>query len=142
MKHLRLIGFALLLSIFGVACSNNNESESGKDNTQETTVEANEDVHVYYFHNKRRCPTCKTVEAESEKAVQELYGDEVPFSVYNIESDEGQQKAEEIGVSVQSLLIVGGDEKIDITGDAFMHAKSNPDKLKQIIKEKTDPLIK
>jgi len=138
MKDLKLIGFVLILTIFGAACSNDNESE--KDNTQ-TTVEANEGAHVYYFHNERRCPTCKTVEAESKKAVQELYGEDVKFSVYNIESDAGEQKAEEIGVSGQSLLIVGGDEKIDITGDAFMHAKSNPDKLKQIIKEKIDPLI-
>ncbi|MFW5758344.1 MAG: nitrophenyl compound nitroreductase subunit ArsF family protein [Bacteroidota bacterium] len=139
MKTLKLIGIALLVLTLGAACSGNKENDA--DKTQSATVETSDDVHVYYFHNKRRGPTCNTVEAEAKKAVQELYDDEVPFSVYNIESDKGRQKAEEIGVSGQSLIIVGGDEKTDITGDGFMHAKSNPDKLKQIIKEKTDPLI-
>ena len=139
MKALKLTGFALLVLTLGIACSGNKENE--KDTTQTTNVEASDGVHVYYFHNERRCPTCKTVEAESQKAVQELYGDKVGFSVYNIEEPEGEQKAEEIGVSGQSLLIVGGDEKINITSEAFMHAKNNPEKLQQIIKEKTDPLI-
>ncbi|MDA3820327.1 MAG: nitrophenyl compound nitroreductase subunit ArsF family protein [Candidatus Delongbacteria bacterium] len=140
MKNFRLIGFALLVLTLGTACSGNKENET--DKSQKTTVETSDGVHVYYFHNERRCATCKAVEAESKKAVQELYGEDVKFSVFNLETPKGETKAEEIGASGQSLLIVGGEENINITSEAFMHAKSDPEKLKQIIKEKIDPLIK
>ncbi len=136
MKNLKLIGFTILLFTIGAACSGNKEN----DNTN-TAIEAEDGVHVYYFHNERRCPTCKAVEEESQNAVMDLYGEDVKFSVYNLEENNGEQKAKEIGVSGQSLLIVGNGEKINITSEAFMHAKSNPAKLKQIIKEKIDPLI-
>jgi len=51
------------------------------------------------------------------------------------------KKAEELGVSGQTLLIVSGDIKINITNEAFMYARSKPEKLKQVIKEKIDPLL-
>ena len=44
-------------------------------------------------------------------------------------------------VSGQTLLIVSGDTKINITNEGFMNAHSNPEKLKQIIKEKIDLLL-
>jgi len=40
-----------------------------------------------------------------------------------------------LGVSGQCLLFVKGDEKIDLTSDGFMYARSNPEKLEEKIKE-------
>ena len=56
-------------------------------------------------------------------------------------AEKGEQKGEQLGVSGQSLFIIEGDTKINITNEGFLNARSNPDKLKQIIKEKIDPLL-
>ena len=98
-------------------------------------------VEVYYFHYTRRCITCQSVENVSREAVADLYGDKVVFSDFNLEEENGKQKGEQLGVSGQTLLIVSGDTKINITNEGFMNARRNPDKLKQIIKEKIDPLL-
>lgn len=136
MKMVKIFSlFALLVGI-STSCT-----AQGEKNNTESSVKKADAVTVYYFHNARRCTTCKAVEAESKKAVQELYGDEVAFEAYNLESDAGEQKAKEVGASGQSLLIVSGDKKINITNEGFMNARNNPEKLKKVIKEKTDPLI-
>lgn len=98
-------------------------------------------VVVYYFHFSHRCATCKAVESVSMESVRDLYGNKVRFSAYNLDEEEGELKGKEIGVSGQALLIVSSDTKIDITNEGFMNARSNPDKLKKIIKEKIDPLL-
>ncbi|MFO8087805.1 MAG: nitrophenyl compound nitroreductase subunit ArsF family protein [Bacteroidales bacterium] len=136
MKIVKMLSLFVLLIIIGTSCAG-----EGEKSTNESSVTNADEVTVYYFHNARRCATCRVVEAESKKAVHDLYGDKVDFKIYNLESDAGEQKAKEIDVAGQSLLIVGGSEKINITNEAFMHARNNPQKLKQIIKEKTDPLV-
>ena len=109
MKIIKMISFVFLIASMSVSCT-------GQTNTNEnTSVKKADDVKVYYFHTSRRCFTCKAVEAETKKAVEELYGDKVPFAAYNIEKQEGEQKAEELNVPGQALLIVSGDKKINIT---------------------------
>jgi hypothetical protein len=117
-----------------MSCVGQNNDNTGSQQTA--------DVEVYYFHFTRRCATCKTVESEAKKAVQELYGDAVQFLTYNLDKNEGEQKADDLGVSGQTLLIVKDETKINITRAGFMNARNNPDKLKQIIKNKIDPLMK
>lgn len=107
----------------------------------ETEVTVKKDVTVYYFHNARRCMTCKTLESEAKNAVESLYGGEVKFVAYNLEDATGKKKAVELGVNGQSLLIVGSDKKINITNEGFLNARTNPDKFRQIIKDKIDPLL-
>lgn len=130
--------FSLFALLIGLSTSCTAQGEKSND---ESSVKKADEVAVYYFHNARRCTTCKAVEAESKKAVKELYGDQVPFKAYNLESDAGEQKAKEVEASGQSLLIVSGDKKFNITNEGFMNARNNPEKLKQVIKDKTDPLI-
>jgi hypothetical protein len=143
MKLFTILSFSFLLALMNVSCNaNNNESES--NNKSELNVEQNAEkskVVVYYFHNARRCATCKAVEAETKKALQELYGGDVELKVYSLESVDGELLADKLGVFSQTLLIVSGDAKINITNEGFMHARNNPAKLKEIIKEKIDPLL-
>ncbi len=106
-----------------------------------TSVSEKDGVIVYYFHFERRCATCHAVENVSRESVEELYGDKVSFEAFNLDEEEGEIKGSEVDVTGQSLLIVSGDTKIDITNEGFMNARSNPDKLKKIIKEKVDPLL-
>lgn len=135
MKTIKMISFLFIVFSLNTSCS-------GQNNQNETaSVKKGDDVQMYYFHNARRCATCKTVEAESRKAVEELYGDQVVFASYNLEEEKGEEKANELGVSGQALLIVSGETKINITNESFMNARNNPDKLKQIIKDKIDPLL-
>ena len=85
--------------------------------------------------------TCQAVEEVSKASVAELYGETVKFTGYNLDEPEAAKKAEELEISGQTLLIVSGDTKINITNDGFMYARNNPDKLKQIIKGNIDPLL-
>jgi hypothetical protein len=135
MKTIKLISLLFVMVSMSVSCTGQ------IDKNENTSVKKADDVQVYYFHNARRCATCKAVESESKKAVEELYGDKVPFVAYNLEEEKGEQKANELGVSGQTLLIVSGDTKMNITNEGFMNARNNPNKLKQVIKDKIDPLL-
>jgi hypothetical protein len=111
-----------------------------------TTTQGN-DVEVYYFHMTTRCVTCKTVESEARKDIEMLYGDQVKtgkisFTALNIEEATGKSIGGRLGVNGQTLLIVKGDQKINITNEGFLYAVGKPDKFKGIIKEKIDPLMK
>lgn len=128
--------------LFFIALSLNISCSAQTDKNNETAeVKQGDNVEVYYFHSTRRCETCKAVEDVSKSSIAELYGETVSFIGYNLDEPEAAKKAEELEVSGQTLLIVSGDTKINITNDGFMYARSNPEKLKQIIKGKIDPLI-
>lgn len=128
--------------LFFVALSLNISCSAQADKNNETAdVKQGDNVEVYYFHSSRRCETCKAVEDVSKTSIAELYGETVSFTGYNLDEPEASKIAEELEVSGQTLLIVSGDTKINITNDGFMYARSNPEKLKQIIKGKIDPLI-
>ena len=103
-------------------------------------------IEAYYFHNTSRCVTCKTVEAEAKQDIETLYPDfvkkgDVRFTALNLEEASGKAVAEKLGVSGQTLLLVKGEKKIDITNEGFLYARTNPAKLKKIIKEKMDGLL-
>jgi hypothetical protein len=106
-----------------------------------TSVSEAGEVEVIYFHFSRRCVTCKAVEEVSKQAVADLYGESVIFTGYNLEEQDGKEKGRDLGVSGQALLIVSGDTKINITNEGFRYARSNPEKLKQIISENITPLL-
>jgi thiol-disulfide isomerase/thioredoxin len=99
-------------------------------------------VEAYYFHNATRCTTCKTVEAEAKADLQELYGNKVSFQALNLEDKSTQELADKLQVSGQTLLIVKGNKKVNLTNEGFLYAVTNPEKFKLIIKEKVDPLVK
>lgn len=136
---MRLTNF-LIIALIAMSMNMSCSAQADKDNENTTTVKSDK-VEVFYFHNTRRCATCKSVEEVSKEAIKELYGDDVSFRAYNLEEADGSQKAELLGVSGQTLLIKSGDTKINITNEGFMNARTNPEKLKQIIKEKIDFLL-
>lgn len=124
-----------------MAFSMNISSSAQSDKKNEVTIVTESDkVEVYYFHYTRRCVTCKSLEDGTKNAIADLYGNKVKFAHYNLNELAGDAKGKEIGVSGQSLLIVNGDTKINITNEGFMNAR-NPDNLKAILKAKIDPLL-
>jgi hypothetical protein len=102
-------------------------------------------VEVYYFHYSRRCAACRNVENESKRIVETLYADlvekgEVVFASINLEEQENHALAERCGATGQSLLVISGEERIDITSQGFMHAR-NSERYEQEIKKVIDPLL-
>ncbi len=136
MKAIKLLFIAAMVLSMNISCS----AQTNK-NDESTKVSKAEKIEVFYFHYTRRCATCNAVESVSKEAINELYGDKVSFAEYNLDETDGETKGKELEVSGQTLLIVAGDTKINITNEGFMNARTNPDKLKQIIKEKIDPLL-
>ncbi len=105
------------------------------------------DVEVYYFHMTTRCVTCKTVEAEARKNIEMLYADQIKegkisFTALNLEEATGKSVGDKLGVNSQTLLIVKGDQKINITNEGFLYAVSQPQKFTEVMKSKIDPLMK
>jgi hypothetical protein len=125
-------------------------SISGTAQTNLKPVTANSksgDIDVYYFHMTTRCVTCKTVEAEARKNVEMLYPGQVKsgrisFTALNLEEPTGKTLGDKLGVNSQTLLIVKGDQKINITNEGFLYAVSKPQKFTEVMKSKIDPLIK
>ena len=132
MKKIQLFSILMVLLISSFIC--NAQTEKKK-----VTAAANQ-IEAYYFHNTSRCVTCKTVEAEAKADLENLYGNQVTFKALNLEDDATKPIAEKLKVSGQTLLIVKGDQKINLTNEGFMYARTNPAKFKAIIKEKVDAL--
>jgi len=142
MKQFLLWNMIAVMMIGSMSC----DAAQGKKNQSAKKVAA-QNVEVYYFHFTRRCVTCKAVETEAKKALESLYptqtkSGKITFKGINLDDESSKVFAEKLGVEGQSLLIVGGGKKIDLTSQGFMYARSNPEKLKAEIKAAIDPLIK
>jgi hypothetical protein len=115
-------------------------------NKETVVTTATDKIEAYYFHMSSRCATCKAVEEVTQQHLSELYPElvkqsKITFKSINLEEAEGKALAAKLRISGQSLIIVKGDKIENITNQGFMYARSNPDKLKTIIKEKVDALL-
>ena len=134
MKKFMLFTFTLILLN---AMAGNGQASKKENNNAETGK-----IEAYYFHLTSRCVTCKAVEAEAKKNLETLYGEKITFRSINLEEDVNKVIVEKLQISGQTLLIVKGDQKINLTNEGFMYARNNPEKFKTIIKEKVDRLLK
>ncbi|OFX86415.1 MAG: hypothetical protein A2W99_13580 [Bacteroidetes bacterium GWF2_33_16] len=141
MKSLKILFLTSI--IFPLLFSCNAQSADKNDNSETTVAK---DIQVYYFHFTRRCPTCIAVEEKTLEFLKETYADQmengtITFKSLNLDEDKAKEIAEKLGVSGQCLLFVKGDEKVDLTSEGFMNARSNPEKLQEKIKETIDGFI-
>jgi hypothetical protein len=103
-------------------------------------------IEAYYFHFTARCTTCKTIEAKAKESLETLYPNQIKqglitFQSINLDEASSKPLAEKFGVSGQTLLLVKGDQKINLTNEGFMYAVVKPEKFKEIINEKVDGLL-
>lgn len=121
-----------LLAGLSVSCNGQSSGNSGdgKAELQEGKV------NVVYFHFTRRCATCEAIETESQNAVKEMGDDEVVFLSVNLDDEDNEKLAEELGVSGQTLLIVKGGEQENLTKEAFRYARSEATKFRSLIADK------
>jgi hypothetical protein len=140
MKAYRLIISLLLITPF-IACTSQPTNKEIKDNTGNS-----DKIEAYYFHFTARCITCRTIEARAKENLETLYPNQfkqglITFQSLNLEEASTKPLAEKLGVSGQTLLIVKGDEKVNLTNEGFMYAVVKPEKFKEIINEKVDGLL-
>jgi len=140
MKQITLFSFAMLLLLGKVSCN----AQTNKNAEAKSGVSAK--VEVYYFHFTRRCATCLSVEENAKKAVETLYADKVKKGEYsfkgvNLDDESSKPIAEKLGIGGQTLLVVCGDKKIDITDKGFMNAHDF-EKMKEEIKKAVELALK
>jgi hypothetical protein len=129
----------LLISLAAFFQFSSCDAQANKDTKTNTNLQT-EMVEVYYFHFTRRCETCMAVENESRKAVEELYANaleegRIIFQSLNLEEEEGKQTGDKLNISSQTLLVVKFGEKIDLTSQGFMYARTDPEKLKKALQD-------
>ena len=138
---LSLIFFVGVVSVSAQCCSGATASNSTSSKTDCSETHKTKQVKPYYFHSTRRCETCKAAESVTEETLKEYYGDKVAFESINVDKDKENAMVKKYKISGSALLIVNGDKKVDMTGDAFMNARTNPDKLKSKLKSTIDSMI-
>ena len=141
----RVISFLILLTmVTGInACTGTSSSNPGKT----LSVNTAKKVEVYYFHFSRRCNTCINVENESRKAVETLYPEqvkkrEITFQSVNLDEKEGEATGAKYKIEGQTLIVISGDKRVDLTDKGFLYANNSPDKLKAEIKKAVDGFLK
>ena len=131
------------LSLFGCKAPTA-ENQTNENQTAENVQ--SDDIQIYYFHNTKRCATCKAVEDETLMALELFYKENIEagtieFTALNLEEEEGESMAQELQVSGQTLLLVKGETKVNLTNDGFMNARTNPTKFHEILKSQIDQLL-
>ena len=135
----------ILILIMGITLTMFSCKDKPKPEKTPVASEGN-DIEVYYFHMTNRCTTCLTIESEARKDIEMMYPGEVStgrvnFTSLNIDEDAGKSLGDEFGAIGQTLLIVRGEHKINITREAFLYAEGNPDKFASVIKGGIDSLL-
>lgn len=133
MKHLMSLCLAFLMIVGSLSCN----AQDNKKADAKTAV--SNKVEVYYFHFTRRCHTCQSVESNAKLAVEALYPHEIKngtcvFKALNLDDASSKAIAEKSGVGGQTLLVVCGNKKVDITSQGFMNAQ-NLEKMKEEMKK-------
>jgi len=122
-----ILSTVIIFLLYGLSGSCSAQSSGKVENTE---IIDEQMVNVYYFHFTRRCVTCLALEEQARLAVESLYPYEIEeglisFEAVNIEEKSGEK----------------GEEKIDLTSEGFLYSTYNPQKLRQVLKEKIDPLL-
>ncbi len=140
MKTIKLLlAIAMLVPFLSV------NAQSSKKEVK-TSSSSSDKIEAYYFHFTARCTTCRTIEAKAKENLEILYPNQVKqglitFQSLNLEEAPNKTIADKLGVSGQTLLLVKGDQKINLTNEGFMYAVAKPEKFKEIINEKVDGLL-
>lgn len=138
---LSFIFFMGVMAVSAQCCSSVTTNNSTNSKTACTETHKSSNVAAYYFHATRRCATCQAVEAISKEAIKEYYGDKVTFESINWEEEKDNQWVKKYKISGTTLLIISGDKKVNLTNDAFLNARTHPDKFKNKLKSTIDSLL-
>lgn len=133
MKRIVTIG-VMLLTLIG--CGGRNSQKSSNSSTATDSAAA---VKVYVFHAAQRCATCRAIDAVVAEVMNNDFTDgvksgNVALLDVDITKPENKSLVEKYEIYSTSLLIDAGGKVTNLTNDAFQYARSNPDKLKEILR--------
>lgn len=139
MRSIKL-SFMLLVAVSLTACN----AQSSKE--REPVAADPQKLQVYYFHFTKRCATCNAVENETKAALELYYADQVKegniaFTSLNLEEKDGKKMAGQLNVTGQTLLLVKGDQMVNLTNEGFMNARTNSGKFHEILKSNIDKML-
>ena len=140
MKILKTVFIALFVMSSLHGC-NSQTSEKEKVNYTD-----GDKIEIYYFHFTKRCATCNAIEKEIFAVLETHYSEKVEeglmsFISLNLDEEENKAKAKKLEVSGQTLLLVEGKNKVNLTNDGFMNARNNPEKFHEILLEQINKLL-
>jgi len=103
-------------------------------------------ITVYYFHFTRRCMTCNNVEKVSKDAVEtqfaaQVKSGEINFKSVNLDEKDGEAIGAKYKIEGQTLIIISGEKRVDLTDKGFMYANNSPEKLKAEIKKAVEGMM-
>jgi len=130
---------ATLIMIGTVSCN-------AKSASPETAELPSDRIEAYYFHFTARCVTCNTIEANAKENLETLYPNQfsnglITFQSINLEDPSSKPLAKRLGVTGQTLMIIKGEQKVNITNEGFLYAVTKPERFREIINEKVDFLL-
>ncbi len=130
-----LIAVFAITSAQAQCCSN---AAKACDKTEATAcAQSSKDVSgitAYYFHATRRCATCQAVEEVTKEVLKDAYGNKIQFKSIDREQDKKNALLKKYKVNGQTLLLIKGDKVVNLTNEAFLNARTNPDKFKEKLK--------
>ncbi len=145
---MKILNPSMLIMFIAVTLFSCNTQKPGDQKTEDQKSETviSEDLQVFYFHNTKRCATCNAVEDETKAALEMFYENNmkegtINFTSLNLEEEDGEKMAQSLQVSGQTLLIVKGESKVNLTNEGFMNARTNPTKFHEILKAQIDQLL-
>lgn len=105
------------------------------------TAESN-GIEVLYFHGKQRCATCIAIEKQTKQAVEELGDNRLTMRTIDISKKENESIVEKYEVAWSSLMVVKGDNVLNLTELGFSLARNNPDGFRERLKSEIKQLLK
>jgi len=145
MKTILPSSLIVLASLALFACKTPTTDNQRSENQTSTNV-TSDDIQIYYFHNTKRCVTCNAVEDETLMALELFYKENIEagtieFTSLNLEEEDGKSIAESLQVSGQTLLLVKGETRVNLTNEGFLNARTNPTKFHEILRTQIDNLL-
>ena len=125
----------ILVALSAGSCANRSHSADSMKYEPQTPVE------VIFFHTNYRCESCEAIKSETAKIISEIYGNKVHFAMYNLDDKSGQKPATLLDIRQQTLLVIGGEKRSDITAIASLYAHANPERYREKLKETIDSMI-
>jgi len=144
MKNLNFLLIVLLFS--NLSCSH----AQTKSNSS-TKGDKKAKLQVYYFHATNRCPTCLSIESNTQKVLDTYFKTElekgiIKYTILNSDEDKNKtvcEKYQAFGSALHFVKIANGKEiDTDMTNFAFQYSHNEPEKFIKGIKDKITDLLK
>ena len=133
---MKVITIALLfMSIVLSACAQT-------DSPKTVPTAESDGIEVLYFHGKQRCATCIAIERQTKQAVEELSDNRLTMRTIDISKTENESIVEKYEVAWSTLIVVKGDNVLNLTELGFSLARNNPDGFRERLKSEINQLLK